>query len=375
MKVFSLVGARPQFVKEALVGAAARESGAWEHMLVHSGQHYDMNMSDIFFQELGIPKPDYHLGIGSGSHGAMTAAALAAMEEILQKERPDALLVYGDTNTTLAGALAAVKMHIPVVHVEAGIRMEPKTMPEEINRVLTDRISAVMCCCSDLGRHNLMAEGLTSGVAVTGDVMYDLFLRMQRNFTPEQTCAGMGLRPEGFVLTTLHRDYNVDAPASLCGMLEGLNRIQEDLGFSVIFPLHPRTKKRVEEFGLQELCGRLRVCEPLGYLELMSLASAAAFVVTDSGGLQKEAFYAGRRSIVMMPDTGWRELTDCGWNVLCAPEAESVQKAAEKISVAMPHPGNVYGNGDAAQKCIDAVLNAEFAPDQVNNGCSSRSAQ
>jgi len=180
MKIVSLVGARPQIVKEALVGAAVRQHSAWRHVLVHSGQHYDANMSDVFFQELDIPRPDYHLGVGSGSHAAMTAAALVGMEKVLLEEKPDALLVYGDTNTTLAGALAAAKLHIPVIHVEAGIRMLPKTMPEEINRVLTDRLAALMCCCSALGRDNLAAEGLTAGVTVTGDVMYDLFCACAR---------------------------------------------------------------------------------------------------------------------------------------------------------------------------------------------------
>lgn len=360
MKILSLVGARPQFVKEALVGDAARAHNAWDHVLVHSGQHYDMNMSDIFFQELGIPKPDYHLGIGSGNHGAMTAAALAAMEEVLLKEKPNALLVYGDTNTTLAGALAAAKLHVPVVHVEAGIRMLPRTMPEEINRVLTDRISALMCCCSDLGRRNLAAEGITEGVAVTGDVMYDLFLRMRPRFTPEETCAEWGLAPGEFVVTTLHRDYNVDSPEALRGMLEGLGHIQDAHGLKVILPVHPRTRKRIGEFGLESLSGALTVCEPLGYLELMSLTCSSAFVITDSGGLQKEAFYAGRRAVVMMPDTGWRELTDCGWNTLCAPEAESIAAAARATLAEAPHPGGVYGSGDAARQCIDAVLQSGF---------------
>ena len=360
MRVLSLVGARPQFVKEALVGDAARAAKAWDHVLVHSGQHYDLNMSDIFFQELGIPKPDYHLGIGSGKHGAMTAAALTAMEEVLLKEKPDALLVYGDTNTTLAGALAAAKLHVPVVHVEAGIRMLPRTMPEEINRVLTDRISTLMCCCSDLGRRNLAAEGLTQGVTVTGDVMYDLFLRMRPQFTPEKTCKERGLAPGEFVVTTLHRDYNVDSPEPLRGMLEGLVHIQEAHGLKVVLPVHPRTGKRIAEFGLEGLSNALTVCEPLGYLELMSLTCACAFVITDSGGLQKGAFYAGRRAVVMMPDTGWRELTDCGWNTLCAPEAESIAAAASTALAEMPHPGNIYGSGDAARRCIAAVLGAGF---------------
>ena len=361
MKIISLVGARPQFIKEALVGAAVRQSHAWQHVLVHSGQHYDANMSDIFFEELGIPRPDYLLGIGGGSHAQMTAAALTGMEDILLKEKPDALLVYGDTNTTLAGALAAAKLHVPVVHVEAGIRMLPKTMPEEINRVLTDRISAVMCCCSELGRRNLAAEGLTAGVCVTGDVMYDLFLRMQPRFTPEATCAAMSLTPEKFVLATLHRDYNVDTPASLRGMLEGLIAIQEEYGLTVLLPLHPRTRKRAEEFGVTGLLERLRTCAPVGYLEVMSLASAARFVISDSGGLQKEAYYAGRRCAVMMPDTGWRELTECGWNVLCAPERESILRAAQAVLVPLSCPEHVYGSGQASAAIIEAVRNSHIS--------------
>lgn len=358
MKLVSLVGARPQFVKEALVGEAARRLGAWRHVLVHSGQHYDANMSDVFFEELGIPQPDYHLGIGSGSHARMTAAALTGMEDILLKEAPDALLVYGDTNTTLAGALAAAKLHIPVVHVEAGIRMQPKTMPEETNRVLTDRISAVMCCCSDLGRRNLAAEGLTAGVSVTGDVMYDLFLRLRPRFTPEAACAAAGLAPDSFVLATLHRDYNVDTPASLRGMLEGLAAVQQDYGLPVLLPLHPRTRRRAGEFGLAHLLDGLRTCEPLGYLELMSLTCAARLAVSDSGGLQKEAYYAGKRCAVMMPDTGWRELTDARWNALCAPERESILQTVGTLLAPAPRPEAVYGDGTAAERIIASVLDA-----------------
>lgn len=358
MKLVSLVGARPQFIKEALVGEAARRLNAWRHVLVHSGQHYDANMSDIFFRELGIPEPDYQLGIGSGSHAQMTAAALTAMEKVLLKEVPDALLVYGDTNTTLSGALAAAKLHIPVVHVEAGIRMLPKTMPEEINRVVTDRLSAVMCCCSGLGRSNLANEGLTDGVYVTGDVMYDLFRRMRPRFTPDEACAGLGLEPESFVLATLHRDYNVDTPRALRGMLEGLTAVRETRGITVLLPLHPRTRARVQEFGLTPLLAQLHTCEPLGYLKTMSLTCACRFVISDSGGLQKEAYYAGKRCAVMMPDTGWRELMDCGWNILCAPERESILMAVEKLMEPMPCPQGIYGNGTAAEKIIDSVLNA-----------------
>ena len=360
MKILSLVGARPQFVKEAMLGLAVRGSHAWTHVLAHSGQHYDLNMSDIFFQELGIPRPAYHLGIGSGSHASMTAATLTAMEDVLLKEKPDALLVYGDTNTTLGGALAAVKLHVPVIHVEAGIRMSPRSMPEEINRVLTDRIANLMCCCSELGRDNLTAEGLTRGVSVTGDVMYDLFLRMRSHFAPEKVCADFGLTPERFVVATLHRDYNVDNPQSLRGILKGLARIRLDRDLAVLLPLHPRTRKRISEFDLDDLIAPLQLCVPISYLKLMSLTCAAAFVVTDSGGLQKEAFYAGKRCVVMMPDTGWRELTDCGWNVLCTSETESIEQTVEKILTPLAHPGDIYGSGKAAGRIIQAVHGAHF---------------
>jgi UDP-N-acetylglucosamine 2-epimerase (non-hydrolysing) len=356
MKLLSLVGARPQFVKEALVGEAVRQTDAWEHILVHSGQHYDAAMSDVFFTELGIPEPKYHLGVGSGSHGAMTAAVLAAVEKVLQQEKPDGIIVYGDTNTTLAGALAAAKLHIPIVHVEAGIRMDPQSMPEEINRVLTDRISAVMCCCSQLGADNLRRENLTQGVHVTGDVMYDLFLRMRHRFTPEKACRRLGVEAGRFVIATLHRDFNVDKPESLRGCLEGLSRLGAAGGLSVLLPLHPRTRKNMAAYNCADAAAGVTLLDPLGYLDLMSLVEAAALVVTDSGGLQKEAFYAGKRCVVIMPDTGWRELTDCGWNVPAAPDARAIETAGLSALETMPHPGSLYGEGDAAKRIVRAVL-------------------
>ena len=368
IKILSLVGARPQFIKEALVGEAVRGASAWNHVLVHSGQHYDAAMSDIFFRELAIPEPAYHLGIGSGSHGAMTGAALAAMEKVLLEENPEALLVYGDTNTTLAGALAAAKLRIPVIHVEAGIRMEPKSMPEEINRVLTDRIATVMCCCSDLGRENLAKEGLTEGVRVTGDIMFDLFLRMRRMFTPERACERFRVSPGAFIVATLHRDYNVDTPDSLRGCLEGLEMLGRESGCKVLLPMHPRTRKNMGTFGITADAAHIELINPLGYLDLMSLVQACALAVTDSGGLQKEAFYAGKRSVVIMPDTGWRELTDCGWNILSAPDAADIAAAGLSGMEPCAHPGSIYGDGDAAGKIIRAVL--EYVPSGLCPGKS-----
>lgn len=356
MKILSLVGARPQFIKEALVGKEARETGAWEHRLVHSGQHYDTCMSDIFFQELHIPAPDYHLGVGSGTHGAMTAAILEKIEKILLDERPDGLLVYGDTNTTLAGALAAVKLCIPVIHIEAGIRMAPKTMPEEINRALTDRMATLLCCCSDLGRANLAAEGLQKGVIVTGDVMYDLFLRMRSHFSRVKLTQ-YGVNEGNFILATLHRDYNVDNPNALGAILQGLMRLKEESSLPVLLPVHPRTRKRIDGYEHTTLTREIVCIPPIGYLELMALLCSAAFVVTDSGGLQKEAFYAGKRAIVIMPDTGWRELIECGWNILVAPDENAIALSGHRIHVDCKHPGPLYGDGHAAENIVKVILN------------------
>lgn len=356
MKIISLVGARPQFIKEALVGEVARNMQAWEHVLVHSGQHYDVNMSDVFFQELGIPEPKYHLGVGSGLHGSMTASALTAMENVLIEERADALLVYGDTNTTLAGALAAAKLGIPIIHVEAGIRMEPKTMPEEINRVLTDRISSVMCCCSTLAVENLLKEGLTQGVYLTGDVMYDLFLRFKHLFESRETITNLGLEPGRFIIATLHRDYNVDKQESLHECLHGLTCLAEETNHKVLLPLHPRTRKNIEKFNLQTVARTLNLINPIGYIDLMALVQTAAFVITDSGGLQKEAYYAKKRCVVIMPDTGWRELTDCGWNILVEPSAKAIVQGGIEALASGHTPENIYGDGKAAERIVQIVL-------------------
>lgn len=357
MKIVSLVGARPQFIKEAIVNREVRRRGAWHHVLVHSGQHYDINMSDVFFRQLEIPRPDHFLGVGSGLHGRQTAEALTRFEAVLLEEKPDAVLVYGDTNTTLAGALAAAKLHIPVVHVEAGLRQSPKTMPEEINRVLTDHISTRLFCCSDLGATNLKEEGITEGIEVVGDVMYDLYLEMAPSFDAEKALRTQGLREKGFLVVTLHRDFNVDSRESLQEILQGLNLAREETGLEVFLPLHPRTAKRIDEFGLKEETKPLRLAEPLGYLELMALVRASAAVVTDSGGLQKEAYFAGKRAVVVMPDTAWRELTQSGWNSLSEAKADALARHIKKALSPLEHPGDLYGTGQAAAAIVGAIAN------------------
>jgi UDP-N-acetylglucosamine 2-epimerase (non-hydrolysing) len=343
MKVISLVGARPQFVKEAVVDRAFKQQGI-EKVLVNSGQHYDANMSDIFFEVLQMEAPKYNLEVGSGKHGAMTAKVMTAFEEVVELERPDMVLVYGDTNTTLAGALVASKMKIPVAHVEAGIRMLPRTMPEEINRVVVDRISSLLFCPSQKGVDNLAKEGIMDNVHFVGDVMYDLFLLMAPRFT-YRTFESLGLKEGRYLLMTLHRDYNVDDPLILGPILRAMNTVGNTM--RVVFPMHPRTAKRVHEFGFTDLLRNITVIEPLDYLELMGLTMRCHKVVTDSGGLQKESYFAGKQAVVLMPDTGWMELVDFGFNALSNGEdLESLVGLSE-----VRHAGvyGVYGDGNAGE--------------------------
>ena len=321
MKLISLIGARPQIIKEAILNQEFETEGI-EEILVHSGQHYDFNMSDVFFKVLNIKKADYNLGIGSGTHAEMTGKTMIEFEKVVLKERPDIILpdiilVYGDTNTTLAGALVGSKLKIPVAHVEAGIRQEPKDMPEEINRVLTDRISKYLFCPSKLATNNLKKENITEGVYFTGDIMYDLFLKMKPHFD-ENIINKFNLEENKYIVTTIHRDFNTDNKSNLEAILKELDKISKEI--KVVFPIHPRTKKRIEKFDLEQYTKNILMTEPLDYLSIMGLIQKSLFVITDSGGLQKEAYFARKRAIVVMPDTGWRELTDAGWNILSRPD-------------------------------------------------------
>lgn len=349
MKVLSLVGARPQFVKEAVIDRAFKQHDI-EKVLVNSGQHYDANMSDIFFEVFHMDAPKYNLEVGSGRHGAMTAKVMTAFEEVAELERPDLVLVYGDTNTTLAGALVASKMKIPVAHVEAGIRMLPRTMPEEINRVVVDRISSLLFCPSQQGVENLRREGITDHVHFVGDVMYDLFLLMRPQFS-FRTFDGLGLKDEEYILMTLHRDYNVDDPVELKAILNAMHQMADET--RVVFPIHPRTRKRVSEFGLEALLDRITVTDPLDYLELMGLTLRCQKVVTDSGGLQKESYFAGKQAVVVMPDTGWTELVDSGWNVLA--NGTGLSDALSTVNAVPDHTASIYGNGEAGKRIADRV--------------------
>ncbi len=348
MKLISLIGARPQIIKEAILNKEFEKKGIKE-ILVHSGQHYDFNMSDVFFQVLNIRKADYNLGVGSATHAQMTAKTMIEFEKVVLKEHPDIILVYGDTNTTLAGAIVGVKLKIPVAHVEAGIRQEPKDMPEEINRVLTDRISKYLFCPSELAVNNLKKESITEGVYFTGDIMYDLFLKMKPYFK-EDIIENLNLEENKYIVTTIHRDFNTDSKEKLENILKELDKISKEI--KIVFPIHPRTKKRIDEFNLNEYTKNILLIEPLDYLGMMGLVQKSFLVITDSGGLQKEAYFAGKRAIVVMPDTGWRELTQADWNILSEPDEIKNKMDYIMNNEISSNVENIYGDGKTGEKIV-----------------------
>jgi UDP-N-acetylglucosamine 2-epimerase (non-hydrolysing) len=356
VKIVSIVGARPQFIKESLVGKKLNEFGINE-ILVHSGQHYDFNMSDIFFKVLEIKNPQYNLEIGSGTHAEQTGKIMMEFEKILMKEKPSLVLVYGDTNTTLGGALTAAKLKIPVAHIEAGLRQEPKDMPEEINRVLTDRISQFKFCPSQKAVENLAMEGMKSGVYFTGDVMLDVFLKFKKGVDMETVLEKYDLKPKKYVFSTIHRDFNTDIKTRLESILKGFSRIAKQM--PVIFSIHPRTKKRISEFGLEDLLKTLKVIDPVGYDESVALTSNAFSVVTDSGGIQKESYFAGIPGVVAMKDTGWIELVESRWNVLADADEEKIYDGV----FYHPDPADIkeiYGNGNASEKIAKIIRDAKI---------------
>ncbi|MFH1007417.1 MAG: UDP-N-acetylglucosamine 2-epimerase (non-hydrolyzing) [Candidatus Latescibacterota bacterium] len=348
MKVLSIVGARPQFVKCALVSRRLRE--VEQEVLLHTGQHYDERMSAVFFEELGIPKPDYNLEVGSGSHGKQTGDMLVGIEEVLLGERPDMVLVYGDTNSTLAGALAAAKLNIPVTHVEAGLRSFNRAMPEEINRVATDRISDLLCCPSELAVGNLKAEGIVRGVVNTGDVMYDALLAnakiAERNST---VLSELALTPGSYYLATVHRPRNTDTPARLKSILAAF----EALEAPVLFPVHPRTRKKIAELDLS--LTNIRMMEPASYLDMLTLLTHARKLLTDSGGMQKEAYFLRVPCVTMREETEWTETVEEGWNRLVGADRLLIVEAASQENRPKTR-GNAYGDGRAHLKVVAAIV-------------------
>lgn len=347
MKVITVIGARPQFIKAAPVSRVLRERHV--EMLVHTGQHYDYGMSQIFFDELNMPEPDINLGVGSGSHGRQTGEMLIRLEDVMLAERPDWVLVYGDTNSTLAGALAATKLHIPVAHVEAGLRSLNRTMPEEHNRVLTDHCADLLFCPTQTAVDHLCREGIAQGVYLVGDVMYDAALQhgevaRQHSRILEQLL----LRPKQFALATIHRPYNTDDPARLKEILAGLAALDSP----VVFPIHPRTRDRLAEIGNpQSAIGNLQLVDPLGYLDMLALEQSASLILTDSGGVQKEAYFFGVPCVTLRPETEWVETVAAGWNRLAWGDATVVVEAARRPWPTEP-PAPVFGDGHAAERVV-----------------------
>ena len=349
MKVVTIVGARPQFIKCAPVSRELRKKH--EEILVHTGQHYDYGMSDIFFEELSIPKPDYNLGIGSGNHGAQTGAMLAAIEDVLLKEKPDWLLVYGDTNSTVAGALAAAKLHIPVIHVEAGLRSFDKRMPEEINRIMTDHLSDLLICPTDTAVTNLKTEGIVNGVYHVGDVMADAVLYNKgRASLHSKILETVGVQKGQYIAATIHRPSNTDSKDNMVSIFSAFERS----GKTIVFPIHPRTRKYIAEYNIN-VPENVRLIEPLGYLDMLQLTANAEKVVTDSGGVQKEAYILKVPCVTLRENTEWIETLNNGWNKLIdSTDTDAVSKSIDETII----PGEwvpVFGDGHGSEKIVEIL--------------------
>jgi len=352
-RIVTVLGARPQFIKAAVVSRAFASKGMLEE-IVHTGQHYDSNMSDVFFDELEIPRPEHHLGIGGGTHGQNTGRMIEAIEKVLVDTRPDWVLVYGDTDSTLAGAVAAVKLHIPVAHVEAGLRSFNRRMPEEINRVLTDHAASLLFAPTETAVAHLAREGISgASVHLVGDVMYDaaLFYGVKAERT-SSILARLNLAPKEYALATIHRAENTDNPQRLTAILDGFAKFGRD----IVLPLHPRTRGRLATLGLT-LPNNVRTIDPVGYLDMVMLERNAALIATDSGGVQKEAFFYRVPCVTLRDETEWIELVEGGWNRL-APPTDS-QSVADRLAAAhgsIGHDIAPYGDGHSAQRIADILL-------------------
>jgi UDP-GlcNAc3NAcA epimerase len=347
MRILSIVGNRPQFIKSAPLSLALGNRA--EQVVLHTGQHYDHELSQVFFDELGLEPPKHRLEAGSGSHAEQTARMLPGIEEAVLEEQPELVLVYGDTNSTLAGALAASKLRVPVAHVEAGLRSFDRTMPEEVNRLLVDRLSSLLLCPSEVAVANLAAEGITDGVHLVGDVMYDA----SRRLTPiacerSDALARFEVEPGRYLVLTLHREANV-APEPLARIAEALAALDEP----VVFPAHPRTRAALAAAGIG-LDARVRVTPPLGYLDFAALASQARLVLTDSGGIQKEAYWYGVPCVTLRDTTEWVETLEEGWNRLVGTDPERIVAAVRDASQPAEHPP-LYGDGRASARIADLL--------------------
>jgi UDP-GlcNAc3NAcA epimerase len=349
MKILTIVGARPQFIKAAVISRCIRDNNlSIQEEIIHTGQHYDHSMSQVFFDEMDIPKPTVNLHIGSGTHGAATGEMLKGLEAEMLARKPDMVMVYGDTNSTLAGALAAAKLHIPVAHIEAGERSYNRQMPEEVNRVLTDHMSSLLFCCSEKSKNCLMGEGITKNVFAVGDVMYDAFLTyLPKAIWPKK----MPEMLTSFALATLHRAQNTDDPQRLQSIMNALSALPEQ----IILPLHPRTLKMLQVNNVT-VGANIHILEPVSYFEMLGLLKECAYVLTDSGGLQKEAYYAGKKCVVLRDETEWTELVSAGMNCIAGIEQEKIIAAAEWAKQITQIPQAIYGDGKAGEKIIGRLV-------------------
>lgn len=386
IKLLTIIGARPQIIKAAAISRAVRTKFAdqIEEKILHTGQHYDANMSEVFFRELGIPEPDYNLHVGSGSHGVQTAKIIEGIESVLTEQHYDGVIVYGDTNSTLAAAVAASKIHVPVFHVEAGLRSFNMGMPEEINRIVCDQLSSVLFTPTMTGMKNLMAEGFSGEgmnglmdertpikslvrfadgrgqrVVLSGDVMYDNSMYFSAMADVQSDIIErLGLRYRQFVLATIHRPANTDNPENLRSIFRALNDIAEQYQMDVVLPLHPRTRKMIGDLRLEigDLSDRIRIIEPASFFEIIRLEKNAAIVMTDSGGVQKEAFFYGTPCVILRPETEWVEIVEAGAGILADADYERIMAAYEALvnkSVQFPA---LFGDGHASEKILNEIV-------------------
>jgi UDP-GlcNAc3NAcA epimerase len=357
VKIVSIVGARPQFIKAAAVSREMRK--CHREILIHTGQHYDYEMSGIFFDRLEIPAPHVNLGVGSGSHGTQTAAMLKMIEDVLFIERPNSVVVYGDTNSTLAGALAASKLSLPVIHVEAGLRSFNRSMPEEINRVVVDHLSNLLLCPSNTAVRNLAAEGISQNIHFIGDVMLDVlnWARQRATLKKPTILRRFNLEEKTYLLATIHRSGNTENCSHMHNIINALNSVEEP----IVFPVHPRTRRAMREVDCR-LNPLVRLIDPVDYLEMVALSESARMILTDSGGLQKEAYWLGVPCLTLRDETEWVETVDAGWNILVGADSEKIIEAVHSFLPPSSHP-TLYGDGSAAARFVDLLETAcPFVP-------------
>ena len=374
IRLLTIIGARPQIIKAAAISRAVREkfAGQVKEHILHTGQHYDTNMSEVFFRELGIPEPDYNLHVGSGSHGVQTARIIEGIESVLTEQHYDGVIVYGDTNSTLAAAVAASKIHVPVFHVEAGLRSFNMGMPEEINRIVCDQLSSVLFTPTLTGLRNLEAEGFSSikgrvrfadgrgqKVVLSGDVMYDNSMYFSAMADVQSDIIErLGLRYRQFVLATIHRPANTDNAENLRSIFRALNDIAEQHQMDVVLPLHPRTRKMIGDLRLEigDLSERVRIIEPASFFEIIRLEKNAAIVMTDSGGVQKEAFFYGTPCVILRPETEWVEIVEAGAGIIADADYERIMAAYEALVNKPVQFPALFGDGHASEKIISEII-------------------